>query len=218
MSQALSIILANVLGAKFDRILQPMAAVLLTTLLRAVGYSSDIDILNLFYEIKDIKISKALDLENVSTLVLVEDAIDAQKGVVLARAFEPLSPPQQRPRSERAGRTMEQGRTLEPRDIVVMCPDIESLAPRIHATVGAGGVVEEAHLPPGERPPGQPVRDVAFPPTAGVIEIDAAGDRFRKPVQVRFTHHAAKVYGGHGPVTRIRTPCSRDSSRCTAVR
>jgi DNA-directed RNA polymerase subunit beta len=64
---------------------------LITTLLRAVGYSSDIDILNLFYEIQDLKVSKALDLENVSTLVLVEDAIDAQKGVVLARAFEPLT-------------------------------------------------------------------------------------------------------------------------------
>src|SRR5271154_219501 len=64
---------------------------LITTLLRSIGYSSDIDILNLFYEIKDLKVSKALDLENVSTLVLVEDAIDAQKGVVLARAFEPLT-------------------------------------------------------------------------------------------------------------------------------
>src|SRR5471030_2898211 len=64
---------------------------LITTMLRAIGYSSDIDILNLFYEIKDLKVSKALDLENVSTLVLVEDAIDAQKGVVLARAFEPLT-------------------------------------------------------------------------------------------------------------------------------
>ena len=42
-------------------------------------------------EIKDLKVSKALDMENVSTLVLVEDAIDAQKGVVLARAFEPLT-------------------------------------------------------------------------------------------------------------------------------
>jgi len=64
---------------------------LITTLLRAIGYSSDIDLLNLFYDIKDLKVSKALDLENVSTLVLVEDAIDAQKGVVLARAFEPLT-------------------------------------------------------------------------------------------------------------------------------
>jgi len=64
---------------------------LITTLLRAIGYSSDVDILNLFYEIRDLKVSKALDMENVSTLVLVEDAIDAQKGVVLARAFEPLT-------------------------------------------------------------------------------------------------------------------------------
>ena len=64
---------------------------LITTLLRAIGYSSDIDILNLFYEIKDLKVAKALDMENVTTLVLVEDAIDAQKGVVLARAFEPLT-------------------------------------------------------------------------------------------------------------------------------
>ncbi|MBK8479483.1 MAG: DNA-directed RNA polymerase subunit beta [Opitutaceae bacterium] len=64
---------------------------LITTMLRAIGYSSDIDILNLFYEIKDLKVSKALDIENVSVLVLVEDVIDAQQGVVLARAFEPLT-------------------------------------------------------------------------------------------------------------------------------
>jgi DNA-directed RNA polymerase subunit beta len=64
---------------------------LITTLLRAIGYSADVDILNLFYEIKDLKVAKALALDNVSTLVLVEDAIDAQKGVVLARAFEPLT-------------------------------------------------------------------------------------------------------------------------------
>ena len=64
---------------------------LITTLLRSIGYSSDVDILNLFYEIQELKVSKALDLENVSTLVLVEDAIDAQQGVVLARAFEPLT-------------------------------------------------------------------------------------------------------------------------------
>ncbi len=64
---------------------------LITTLLRAIGFSNDLDLLNLFYEIKTLKVAKALDLENVSTLVLVEDAIDAQKGVVLARAFEPLT-------------------------------------------------------------------------------------------------------------------------------
>jgi DNA-directed RNA polymerase subunit beta len=64
---------------------------LITTLLRAIGFSNDLDILNLFYEVQDLKVNKALDMENVSTLVLVEDVIDAQKGVVLARAFEPLT-------------------------------------------------------------------------------------------------------------------------------
>ena len=64
---------------------------LITTLLRAIGYSSDVDLLNLFYEVRDIKVSKALNMDNVSTLVLVEDAIDAKEGVVLARAFEPLT-------------------------------------------------------------------------------------------------------------------------------
>ncbi|MFI5335280.1 MAG: DNA-directed RNA polymerase subunit beta [Opitutales bacterium] len=64
---------------------------LITTLLRSIGFSNDLDILNLFYEIQDLKVVKALDMENVSTLVLVEDVIDAQKGVVLARAFEPLT-------------------------------------------------------------------------------------------------------------------------------
>jgi DNA-directed RNA polymerase subunit beta len=64
---------------------------LITTLLRAIGFSNDLDILNLFYELQDLKVAKALDMENVSTLVLVEDVIDAQQGVVLARAFEPLT-------------------------------------------------------------------------------------------------------------------------------
>ena len=64
---------------------------LITTLLRAVGYSSDIDILNLFYEIEEMPTANALAKDNVSQYVLVEDAIDAEKGVVIARAFEPLT-------------------------------------------------------------------------------------------------------------------------------
>ncbi len=64
---------------------------LITTLLRAVGYSSDIDILNLFYEIEEMPTADALAKENVSQYVLVEDAVDAEKGVVIARAFEPLT-------------------------------------------------------------------------------------------------------------------------------
>lgn len=64
---------------------------LITTLLRALGYSSDFDILNLFYSIEETKVSDALKMENVSNLVLVEDIVDADKGVVLARSFEPLT-------------------------------------------------------------------------------------------------------------------------------
>lgn len=64
---------------------------LITTLLRAMGYSSDFDILQLFYELKEVKLDSILKHENVSHLVLVEDIIDAEKGAVLARAFEPLT-------------------------------------------------------------------------------------------------------------------------------
>ena len=38
--------------------------------------------------------------------------------------------------------------TLEPRDVIVMCPDIETFAPLIHATFGAG----EEGLGRGARP------------------------------------------------------------------
>ena len=64
---------------------------LITTLLRAMGYSSDFDILNLFYKIDEINLKKALNMDNLSRLVLVEDVIDAERGVVVARAFEPLT-------------------------------------------------------------------------------------------------------------------------------
>jgi DNA-directed RNA polymerase subunit beta len=64
---------------------------LLTTLLRAMGYSSDAEILNLFYELDEITVADALKRDSVSNLVLTEDIVDADKGVVLARAFEPLT-------------------------------------------------------------------------------------------------------------------------------
>ena len=64
---------------------------LITTLLRALGYGSDFEILNLFYEISDVGVEEALKMENVSSLVLVEDLVDAERGMVLARSFEPLT-------------------------------------------------------------------------------------------------------------------------------
>jgi exodeoxyribonuclease V gamma subunit len=51
--------------------------------------------------------------------------------------------------------------TLEPRDIIVMCPDIETFAPLIQATFGAGEVTAEEDfeaLPEGMRPPDLRVR------------------------------------------------------------
>lgn len=64
---------------------------LVSTLLRAFGYSSDLDILKLFYEIEEVSLSKVTAMEHVSHYLLVEDIVDAEKGVVLARAFEPLT-------------------------------------------------------------------------------------------------------------------------------
>ena len=50
--------------------------------------------------------------------------------------------------------------TLEPRDVIVMCPDIETFAPLIHATFGAGDVSEDEDdaLPAELRPPDLRVR------------------------------------------------------------
>lgn len=64
---------------------------LVSTLLRAFGYSSDIEILKLFYEVQEISVVKLAEEENVSHYLLIEDIVDAEKGVVLARAFEPLT-------------------------------------------------------------------------------------------------------------------------------
>jgi DNA-directed RNA polymerase subunit beta len=64
---------------------------LLSTLLRAMGYGTDNEIIKLFYEIEDLKLDSALNMENVSNLVLIEDIIDAERGAVLARAYEPLT-------------------------------------------------------------------------------------------------------------------------------
>ncbi len=77
---------------------------LTTTLFRALSFldpdydkdkdkvrGTDMDVLNLFYEIESLSLKEAEKLENIENKVLVEDAIDAEKAVVVARAFEPLS-------------------------------------------------------------------------------------------------------------------------------
>jgi DNA-directed RNA polymerase subunit beta len=51
----------------------------------------DEDIIKLFYEIKEISLKQAESLENLPNLVLIQDVTDAEKNLVVARAFEPLS-------------------------------------------------------------------------------------------------------------------------------
>ena len=55
------------------------------------GSGSDADILKMFYEIEELTVKEAEKLEDITNKVLIEDAVDPDKGVVVARAFEPLS-------------------------------------------------------------------------------------------------------------------------------
>jgi DNA-directed RNA polymerase subunit beta len=64
---------------------------LTTTFFRALGYGTDAEILKLFYNIEELSIKEAESLENIQNKVLIEDAIDPDKNIVVARAFEPLS-------------------------------------------------------------------------------------------------------------------------------
>jgi DNA-directed RNA polymerase subunit beta len=64
---------------------------LVTTFLRTLGYGKDEDILKLFYTIEDLKLKDFSGSDEESTKVLVADIEDKEKGVVVARAFEPLT-------------------------------------------------------------------------------------------------------------------------------
>ncbi|MGA2852940.1 MAG: DNA-directed RNA polymerase subunit beta, partial [Verrucomicrobiota bacterium] len=52
---------------------------------------TDEEILKLFYEIEELTIKEAEKLEGLTSCVLIQDAVDAEKNLVVARAFEPLS-------------------------------------------------------------------------------------------------------------------------------
>ena len=64
---------------------------LTTTFFRALGDGSDAEILSLFYSIRELNVKEAEKMDEIQNLVLVEDAEDKDKGLVVARAFEPLS-------------------------------------------------------------------------------------------------------------------------------
>jgi DNA-directed RNA polymerase subunit beta len=79
---------------------------LTTTLFRALAFldgdikakdnqdknrGTDEEILKLFYEVEEMSVKEAEKREDLPNKVLIEDAVDADKGLVVARAFEPLS-------------------------------------------------------------------------------------------------------------------------------
>ena len=101
---------------------------------------------------------------------------------------------------------LEEDPTLEPRDVIVMCPDIETFAPLIQATFGAGQIAGDEEvdpLPADVRPPDLRVRlaDRSLRqtnPILGVVSalLELAGGRVtasdvldladREPVRRRF--------------------------------
>src|SRR6188768_1958841 len=52
---------------------------------------TDEEILKLFYGVEDLTIKEAEKLDDLQNKVLIQDATDEEKGLVVARAFEPLS-------------------------------------------------------------------------------------------------------------------------------
>jgi DNA-directed RNA polymerase subunit beta len=52
---------------------------------------TDEEILKLFYEVEEFSVKEAEKREDLPNKVLIEDAVDPEKGLVVARAFEPLS-------------------------------------------------------------------------------------------------------------------------------
>lgn len=70
---------------------------LVTTFFRALvfldgkGTGSDEEILKEFYDIQDLSISAAQKMDEIGSLVLVDDIVDPDSDTIVARGFEPLS-------------------------------------------------------------------------------------------------------------------------------
>lgn len=65
---------------------------LATTFLRALGYSSDEEIISLFYQIEDLELKADMDDEQIASMVLIREVRDtANQDLVVVRAFEPLT-------------------------------------------------------------------------------------------------------------------------------
>src|ERR1700742_3256585 len=57
----------------------------------ATKTGTDEEILKLFYDVEEMSVKEAEKLDDLPNKVLIEDATDQDKGLVVARAFEPLS-------------------------------------------------------------------------------------------------------------------------------
>src|SRR3954464_2422304 len=57
----------------------------------ATKTGTDEEILKLFYDVEEMSVKEAEKLDDLPNKVLIEDATDSEKGLVVARAFEPLS-------------------------------------------------------------------------------------------------------------------------------
>jgi len=62
---------------------------LATTFLRALGYGTDEEIINLFYTVETLSLNDKFDDEDLATKVLINDVRDGE--ITIARAFEPLT-------------------------------------------------------------------------------------------------------------------------------
>ena len=63
-----------------------------TTLLRAFGYGSDEQLMNLFYDFKKLSTETSYSDRDLRLLVMKDDLVDADSNVVIARRYDPVTP------------------------------------------------------------------------------------------------------------------------------
>lgn len=65
---------------------------LVPTLLRALGYERDEEILDLYYDLSDLKLKGSFSEDDLTDLVLCDDIIDADEQSVVGRRYERITP------------------------------------------------------------------------------------------------------------------------------
>jgi DNA-directed RNA polymerase subunit beta len=63
-----------------------------TTLLRAFGYGSDVQLMELFYEFKKLPTDRAYADQDLRLLVMKDDLVDTASQAVIARRYDPVTP------------------------------------------------------------------------------------------------------------------------------